>query len=154
MTLKQLLLTYLSSNKASYKKLRSYVAGNSHFKDSSVKGTLSRLKTQKFVAKTHDSTWQLTPEGKEMFQKKNKGLREFFSKKRPGRKVRKEILLLFDIPEKERYKRDWLRSELLGLGFEMIQKSVWLGPRLPKDFYAYLEKEGIAQYVRVFLIKK
>ncbi|MBP6925523.1 MAG: hypothetical protein KBC22_00485 [Candidatus Pacebacteria bacterium] len=154
MTLKQLVIAYLSSNKASYKKLHGYLSGNQNFKKSSIKPTLFRLRAQGIVTTTNDNQWQLTAEGKELFQKKNKGLRFFFSKKKPHTKPKKEILLLFDIPEKERYKRDWLRSELIGLSFEMIQKSVWLGPKLPEDLHAYLMHKKLIQYIRIFSIKK
>ena len=45
-------------------------------------------------------------------------------------------VLIFDIPEKMREKRDFLRKELVDFGFYPLQKSVWLYPYdLPKDFF-------------------
>ncbi|MBI2022987.1 hypothetical protein HYT01_00280 [Candidatus Giovannonibacteria bacterium] len=45
-------------------------------------------------------------------------------------------LLIFDIPEKVRSKRDFFRKELTGFGFYQLQKSVWAYPyRLPEDFF-------------------
>ena len=54
---------------------------------------------------------------------------------------RKFVIVAFDIPEKSRRKRDWLRSALTHLGMRMIQKSVWAGKiKLPKEFIDDLEK--------------
>ena len=44
-------------------------------------------------------------------------------------------LIIFDIPEKYRHKRVWLRKYLINLGFQMLQKSVWIGKyEVPEDF--------------------
>lgn len=37
-------------------------------------------------------------------------------------------ILLFDVPSRERTKREALRGKLIELGFTMIQKSVWVHP--------------------------
>jgi len=45
-------------------------------------------------------------------------------------------VLIFDIPEKVRGRRDFLRKELQEFGFFQLQKSVWVYPyHLPKDFF-------------------
>lgn len=45
-------------------------------------------------------------------------------------------ILLFDIPEKVRGKRDFFRKELCDFGFYQLQKSVWVYPYpLPQDFF-------------------
>jgi CRISPR/Cas system-associated endoribonuclease Cas2 len=36
-------------------------------------------------------------------------------------------LIVFDIPEKKRIARDWLRVKLKEFGYKPIQQSVWLG---------------------------
>ena len=53
----------------------------------------------------------------------------------------KEVVIFsFDIPEKERVKRAWVRGVLKNLGFTMIQQSVWLGKGpLPKQFTERLQ---------------
>ena len=48
-------------------------------------------------------------------------------------------IIVFDIPEKQRGKRQWLRSVLTNLGYRLLQKSVWTGkakipPSLLEDF--------------------
>ncbi len=81
-------------------------------------------------------------------------MRRFLSEKSLSKKVVKEVLVLFDIPEKERYKRDWLRRELVTFGYEQIQRSVWFGPKLPKDFITYLTQENIYLYIHIFKVSK
>lgn len=64
-------------------------------------------------------------------------------------------IIVFDIPEKERKKRDWLRCVLHNLGFRMLQKSVWIGmARVPKEFLDDLHKLRIAEYIEIFGISK
>lgn len=65
------------------------------------------------------------------------------------------ILIIFDVPEKERVKRDWLRFQLENLGFRVLQKSVWWGEAgLPKEFIKDLKKYEIFPYVHIFSVKK
>lgn len=64
-------------------------------------------------------------------------------------------IVVFDIPEKYRRKRDWLREVLRNLGFTMIQKSVWAGKvGLPEDFLKDLEATNIIDYVEIFSVSK
>lgn len=64
-------------------------------------------------------------------------------------------ILIFDIPEKERRKRFWLRSALKNLKFKMVQKSVWVGKvKLPRQFIQDLDGIGILSYIEIFLITK
>ena len=63
-------------------------------------------------------------------------------------------LVIFDIPERERKKRDILRVELIGSDFQMLQKSVWIGRRpLPKDFVAFLDSLDLKNRVHIFSVK-
>ncbi len=48
------------------------------------------------------------------------------------------LLLIFDIAEQSRWKRDRLRSLLRELSFEQVQKSVW---ECPYDYREYLKAE-------------
>ncbi len=66
-----------------------------------------------------------------------------------------KTVIIFDIPEKERYKRDVLRMELVALGFKQTQKSVWTGcTSLPKLFLEYLRDQNLLSYVRIFSVKE
>lgn len=64
-------------------------------------------------------------------------------------------IVIFDIPEEERRKRDWLRAALKNLEFKMLQKSVWAGKiKLPQGFLADLEKLNLLPYVEIFAISR
>lgn len=64
-------------------------------------------------------------------------------------------LVIFDIPERERKKRIWLRFELLACGFKILQKSVWIGYRpLPREFLESLESLGLRKFVHIVSIER
>ncbi|MBP6925548.1 MAG: hypothetical protein KBC22_00610 [Candidatus Pacebacteria bacterium] len=158
MSISDKILLILSSNPCAYKKLRRELMGTNIKEEVlpteyAIKKSLTRLHNKGVIGQNNKS-WNITPEGKELLQKGNKGLRGFFPKQKPSEKVTKEVLVFFDIPEKERYKRDWLRNELVGFGFEQIQRSVWFGPKLPKEFIKHIGNEEISQYVHIFKAAK
>ena len=65
------------------------------------------------------------------------------------------IIIVFDIPEKERRKRAWLRSVLKNLGFAMLQKSVWLGKaKLPENFILDLKRLNLFEFIEILSITK
>jgi len=112
---------------------------------------LSKLKRDGLVSRDGD-IWNITKFGLERLLKKRNGL--------PAGKYKKEVeqtlkLVMFDIPERDRKKRDWLRDCLRNLGFKMAQKSVWVGKtKLPKDFMIDLRKLRLVNYVDVLEITK
>lgn len=64
-------------------------------------------------------------------------------------------IVIFDIPEREKRKREWLRWTLKNLGFNMLQKSVWAGKiGLPEEFLKDLDKINILSFVEIFAISK
>ena len=63
------------------------------------------------------------------------------------------VMVAFDIPERSRRKRDWLRDVLRNMNFKMIQKSVWIGQgKIPKEFLEDLKALEIISCVEVFAI--
>ncbi|MEK9168262.1 MAG: CRISPR-associated endonuclease Cas2 [Patescibacteria group bacterium] len=67
----------------------------------------------------------------------------------------KFVIVVFDIPELEKRKREWLRAVLVNLGFKMIQKSVWMGKvKIPKEFLEDLFKMKLVDFVEIFEISK
>ena len=112
--------------------------------------TLSRMKANGLLKSTEEK-WTITPEGEEFLDVQRPDIRKFFPpKKGKARNVSRNLIIVFDIPEKKRRYRDWLRSELIGFDFEQIQKSVWFGPSLPEEFVRYLEEENLLEHVRFF----
>ena len=66
-----------------------------------------------------------------------------------------KIIIIFDIPEKERKVRAWLRGQIKLWEFTMIQKSVWLGfGPLPKEFYDRVDFLGIKECIKIFKVEK
>lgn len=67
----------------------------------------------------------------------------------------KFVIVVFDIPELEKRKREWLRAVLINLGFKMLQKSVWMGKvKIPKEFLEDLFKMKLVDFVEIFEISK
>lgn len=64
-------------------------------------------------------------------------------------------LVMFDIPESERRKRDLTRMELVSCGFRQLQKSVWVGYRpLPERFVKSLDEMKLKDKVQIVSINK
>jgi CRISPR/Cas system-associated endoribonuclease Cas2 len=77
------------------------------------------------------------------------------SKKYKKEKSKKTSIIIFDIPEKEKRKRDWLRLAISNMGFELIQKSVWMGKVIiPVEFLKTIRDINIIEYVEIFEITK
>jgi DNA-binding transcriptional regulator PaaX len=65
------------------------------------------------------------------------------------------IIICFDVPEKEKHKRDWLRAVISNLGFNMLQKSVWIGKiKIPAELLSDLQQLKLLNYVEIFAISK
>jgi len=64
-------------------------------------------------------------------------------------------IVCFDIPEKERKKRRWIREELLSLEYQPLQKSVWVGfAPLPEDFFEDLDLLSLRDHIHLFSVGK
>ena len=76
------------------------------------------------------------------------------SQERMKRKDNKWIMIIFDIPEKFKLKRELLRSILIRLGYKIFQKSVWI---TPYDIHEKTEKllqfHMLDIYVKIFLVE-
>jgi predicted transcriptional regulator/CRISPR/Cas system-associated endoribonuclease Cas2 len=116
---------------------------------------LSNLRKENLIIKDERGKITITKQGQKFLDK---------NVKKPSRhnkyKIEKNlngeiILVVFDIPEKQRLKRDWLRFQLEQFNFKVLQKSVWWGTAgLPKKFIEDLKKYEILDYVHVFSVKK
>lgn len=117
---------------------------------------LSKLKNDGLIKKTgsrHKSIIKITRKGLE----KLKILKEKTSPPIFYNSAKQDniVIVIFDIPEKDRRKRDWLRSVLKHLRFKMVQKSVWIGKsKIPKQLLKDLRDEVIIDFVEIFEITK
>lgn len=159
------LLTILTDYSGGYKLMRKRMYGIHEFcadstyqtklqkiKDQTIRTTLYRLKKSGLV-ENKSRIWKITKKGAAFLDKR---LRLKLLHFQPiSKSKKKDIIIIFDIPENERKKRNWLRNELKSLGFMLIQKSVWLGPSpLPKEFIKYLNKIDIVPHLRFFRVNE
>jgi DNA-binding transcriptional regulator PaaX len=115
-------------------------------------GTLSRLKKSDYI-EYDDEGVCLTRKGRKYIQRRMESLRQFkcwFKKNTP-----KNLIIMYDIPEKKKAEREWLRLHLKRFGYLMIQKSVWVGPSpLPQEFLNYLKQVKINKNLKTFKLAK
>lgn len=113
---------------------------------------LWRLKRQGLVERIgakKTARWQLTSEGKEHLQEKASGIEKVYESDGITR------LVIFDIPEKERRKRDMVRAELIACDFRQFQKSVWIGEHpLPECFITLLDDFQLAGKIHIFSVRE
>jgi DNA-binding transcriptional regulator PaaX len=118
-------------------------------KDSTLRSTLSRLKKQGLAVREND-TWVITSQGRTYYEQLLEK-QERAQLRARHRKKEKNMIVAFDVPEHQRATRDWLRDELIDLGFELVQKSVWFGPGpLPEAFIRMLDKKGALSCIKFF----
>ncbi|MEK9180020.1 MAG: CRISPR-associated endonuclease Cas2 [Patescibacteria group bacterium] len=67
----------------------------------------------------------------------------------------KVIVVSFDIPEKLRTKRGWLREALKNMGLKMVQQSVWIGKtKISPEFLKDASNLKILEFIEIFEISK
>ena len=119
------------------------------YKKESVRVGLSRLHKKGYLTNS-SSGWSMTKEGRKYFE--NLRLLGYisspFDKNSPD-----DIVIAFDIPEKNRIVRRWLRNQIKIFGYKMLQQSLWIGPGpLPSSFLKRLEDLNIRKNVKTFKI--
>ncbi len=94
--------------------------------------------------------WLLTEKGKERILE-IKWKFEEHKKRKDG----KWIMVIFDIPEKIRIKRDFFRSELQMLGFQIFQKSIWVfAYDVLEETKKLIKKYFLQPYTQLLLIEE
>ena len=115
---------------------------------------LYKLKDEGLIIKEYrneNTFWKIADKGKKWLIKP-KPEKRTYSKIKSSDEIK---IVVFDIPEKKRFYRDWLREVLKNLKFKMLQKSVWIGKTiLPEEFFNDLKRLGILSYVEIFAITK
>ncbi len=122
---------------------------------------LSRMKKQGLIRKRpHKGVmgWVITKKGVERLQRIKERQMNPDSLTTahyvPG--LRREVIIIsFDIPEREKAKRRWLRAALVSLSFVLLQKSVWIGTKsIPKEFMEALRERDLLRHVHIIGVKK
>lgn len=127
------------------------LGGDYRFRRETFSTLLWRLKSQGLVVRsgtTKRSFWRLTEKGRVGLA----ALGTLGAEERPDG-VRR--LVIFDIPEKERAKRNAIRLDLAAAGFRQLQKSVWCGERpLPEDFLELVDALNLRRHVHIFSVRE
>lgn len=117
--------------------------------ESRVKRSLNGLGRRDLVVKIKSSAgpkWELTPEGKKLYDQNNL---DKITISRPDVWDGKWRIVIFDVPEEFRSVRNVLRRKLKGLGFTLIQKSAFCCPYPCKEeIIETAEILGISQYIQ------
>lgn len=120
---------------------------------------LCRLKKQGLARKVNyknKNVFKITQKGKE----KKMDLQMRLAVQMPYKRYKVEratelVIITFDVLEKEKNKREWLRAVLKNFGFRMLQKSVWIGKvKIPTDFIEDLKKLNLLSSVEIFAVSK
>ncbi len=117
---------------------------------------LWRLQKQGLVRRSGNrkrSLWSLTPAGRRRLQSRFRGVQD--SEISVPAKDGITRIVIFDIPEYHRKKRDTIRTELIGCDFRQLQKSVWMGENpLPKSFVDIIHELELTQNVHIFSVRE
>lgn len=117
---------------------------------------LAKLNAQGLIEKTHRNAWRPTKRG----HKKRRGLhaQQKMIIPRAHYPVKPSLtwnIIMFDIPEKEKRKREWLRAALVAMGCRRLQKSVFAGRiKLPEQFLDDVRLLHLLPHVEIFAITK
>jgi len=78
---------------------------------------------------------------------------KFLNKKE--RRDGKWIMIMYDIPEKKKRQRFFLRRDLKALGYKKFQNSIWVCPYdTYKETEKIVEEYFLSPYVKIFLIEE
>lgn len=95
-----------------------------------------------------DAFWLLTAKGREK-------VRSFTRFMEPVKADGVPRLVVYDIPEVDKRKRNLIRSELVACNYQQLQRSVWLGySPLPENFIRSLEDMKLEGKVHIISIQK
>ncbi len=130
-----------------------YHAFCSH-REKSFRTTVSRLEKKGLIQKVEDSEkfFILTPSGKKERDASLKKL-SLNNKLKNEKWDGKWRIALFDIPEKQKSYRNFLRAELMAHGFIQFQKSAWISPfRASEELKNIIEEMGIDRWVKLVIV--
>ncbi|MEK7629674.1 MAG: hypothetical protein AAB394_04140 [Patescibacteria group bacterium] len=92
--------------------------------------------------------WLVTSKGKEK-------IKAYIRYMKPVKADGMPRLVIYDIPEVDKRKRNLIRSELVACNYQQLQRSVWLGySPLPEDFVKSLEDMRLENKVHIISIQK
>ena len=155
MSIQNDLLELFQTPRFRYKSMSVNIFGLPVFKDykrNSINTALSRLKKKQYIT-FEGSCFKLSKNGKRYIAKRKARLQLFQSPF--GEESSKNLLVIFDIPEIRKAEREWFRFHLRKFNYDMIQKSVWVGPSpLPEEFLNYLKRIKLNDCIKTFKLAR
>lgn len=124
-----------------------------NFDMAAFRNALHRLKKDGLIQNTGWGIWGITKKGKShsSYFERMKAYERFIGE---NKNKQPDAIVIFDIPEMQKKKREYLRLELIALGFNMLQKSVWIGKGpLPMEFIEYIKEMQLWRFLHIFTIK-
>ncbi len=122
---------------------------------------LSRMKRQGLIEKRahrDGAGWRMTEKGAERLKKikeQHRNPHSLTTAHFAAGATKRVVIVSFDVPEREKYKRRWLREALKSLSFSFLQKSVWIGTRgVPPDFMDALRERNLLSSVHIVEVRK
>ena len=121
----------------------------------SLSSILSRLKREGLVSyrgSSREAQWRLTRQGKAH-------LETMIARSPPLPHLPPQDgivrIVTFDVPEKQRGKRKWLRAMLIFCDYQTLHKSVYLGTRpLPQEIIHEIDDLGLSKFIHIAGIGK
>ena len=111
--------------------------------------TMSRLRNKGLIQKKRTQNgimWKINKTGKEVMLK--------LKLEKLPEKDGKIRIIIFDIPEKHKEHRIWLRKSLINSRYKLLQRSVWVGVRpLPENIFLEIKNKNIFEDIHIFEIK-
>lgn len=127
-----------------------------HKQQQSIRKTFDRLHRDGLLGyRKNSSVYYLTKKGEKEAFLANIGIRKALYQKEPKAWDQLWRIVTFDIPERWRNARDYLRTLLKGLGFHELHKSVWITPYPIPDFLReLLYEEGMKHFTRIISVNE
>jgi len=129
-------------------------------KERSLKNVIYKLKKDGLIEYRESSQGReiaITQKGKYLLEKTESDIlpRRRYSIEESTESDKSLKIIIFDIPEKERRKRDWLRSVIKNLGFNQLQQSVWAGNKpIPESLLKDIKELKLLNFVEIFSVDK
>jgi len=155
MSIVEEILKELLNSRINYKGVPVNLFGMPKFKNYSkrtLRSSIDRLAKKEMIQKELNG-FVLTANGRKYLKKKEDSLKSFLKPSEINSD--KNLLVIFDVPNSQKAKREWFRWHLKKFGYVMIQKSVWVGPSpLPEDFLEYLKEINLKDCIITFKLPK
>lgn len=117
-----------------------------NYSSQSIRNLLSQLKKQNYIQSTARATYQITEEGKRFVQSINQKTSRY-GKYWDGN----WDMVLVEMPEAERKKRDQFRQQMFQLGFGLLYKSVYISPWVyEQELQDIIDRLEMDQWTTVF----